>query len=272
MLTGRTAAGDGLSVSPLLYVFLETRALGEQRATLEDGLGLPVIEVEPHLPHERHGVVKYDAGGLVLSLNISTPSRFADSGSDALALVFDGRPPDNVPRTAERRVADGELLTDRHGHHYLFRGGGTVLAPPAVHELRLAVDDLDAASRFYGRVLGLEPGGRRATGLVFTTPTCDLVLEESPVAIDGRRARRHNFLIVFHAADIESKKEELAARGVAFKGSRVGYSEIGGTIRFEDPCGHWLCLYRPSEECLGWGSGQKVCELAGLAPPVNGIH
>jgi hypothetical protein len=43
----------------------------------------------------------------------------------------------------------------------------------------------------------------------------------------------------------------------------VGFSEIGGTIRFDDPSGHRLCLYVPSRESLTWGSGPKVLELAG---------
>jgi catechol 2,3-dioxygenase-like lactoylglutathione lyase family enzyme len=259
--------GAGLRDAALLYVFLETRDLDEQRAVLERGLGLPVIEVEPHLPHERHGVVKYDAGGLVLSLNISTPSRFADTGSDALALVFDGPPPDGVPGVTRRDLAEGALLTDRHGHHYLFRSG----RPAGVTEVRLAVPDLGAAAAFYGGVLGLASAPRRG-GAAFATATCDLVLEETAAAIDGRPPRRHNFLVVFHSAAVEDLKDELEARGVPFKGSRVGYSEIGGTIRFEDPAGHWLCLYQPSEECLRWGSGPKVCELAGIAAPADGFR
>ena len=255
MLTRRPACLRG---APLLYVFLETRDLDEQRTVLEAGIGLPVIEVEPHLPHERHGVVKYDAGGLVLSLNISTPSRFADEGSDALVLVFDGSPPAGLAGARRLDLPEGRLLTDRHGHHYLFRGGGW---PPAVREVRLAVPDLAAAAAFYGGVLGLDRRGPAA----FATATCDLVLEESATAVDGRPPRRHNFLVVFHTADVEETMAGLEARGVAFKGSRVGYSEIGGTIRFEDPAGHWLCLYQPSAECLEWGSGPKVRELAALA-------
>ena len=148
----------GLRGAPLLYVFLETRDLNEQRAALEHGLGLPLIEVEPHPPDERHGVVKYDAGGLVLSLNISTPSRFADTGSDALALVFDGPPPDRVPGVTRRDLAEGVLLTDRHGHHYLFRGGRPSMAAADSSRTRSQVVVANAAP------------SRRAAGARPSTP------------------------------------------------------------------------------------------------------
>ena len=63
---------------PLLYVFLESSELQVQRSFFEEGLGLELIEIEPHLPHHRHGVVKYDAGNLIVSLNEATNGVFRD--------------------------------------------------------------------------------------------------------------------------------------------------------------------------------------------------
>ena len=62
---------------------------------------------------------------------------------------------------------------------------------------------------------------------------------------------------------LEETRAALEARGLEFRGVRVGFSEIGGTTRFDDPSGHRLCLYVPSEESLTWGSGPKVLEIAG---------
>src|SRR6202011_487424 len=87
---------------PLLYVFLETPTLADQRAFLESVVGLPAIEVDTN-PSSRHGLVKYDAGTLLLSLTLSSTRRFGVHASDGLAIVFTG----------------GRIWrTDTNGHHY----------------------------------------------------------------------------------------------------------------------------------------------------------
>ena len=77
---------------PLLYVFFEVAQLERQRRLLETGFGFPVIEVEPHMPHHRHGVVKYDAGGVILSLNLTDSHRFLRDSTDALVTVIEEPP------------------------------------------------------------------------------------------------------------------------------------------------------------------------------------
>jgi len=114
--------------SPLLYVFFETYQLTRQRELLESVIGLPIIEVEPHQPHHRHGVIKYDAGNVIISLNLSTASRFGKGGSDALATVFtvDQAQPIGERLRNEESLATahgGGLFTDLHGHHYIFPSG-----------------------------------------------------------------------------------------------------------------------------------------------------
>jgi predicted enzyme related to lactoylglutathione lyase len=257
--------------SPLLYVFFEIRGLRSQRELLETVIGLPLIEVEPHLPHHRHGAVKYDAGGLIVSLNISTPSRFRTDGSDGLVTVFRAEDPEPLRARlrADHRIRAherGDLFTDLHGHHYVVRrslpGWPAGRHGPLVDELRLTVPDLDRAVAFYRDVLDLELEERTEEQARFATGSVGLALTKGRLAPDGRRARHTTYLVVFNCDDVEESRNALARRGVAFKSAAVGYSEIGGTIRFDDPCGHRLCLYQPSDECLTWESGPKVIEIA----------
>lgn len=256
--------------SPLLYVFYETYQLTRQRELLESVIGLPIIEVEPHQPHHRHGIVKYDAGNLIISLNLSTASRFHKDGSDALTTVFtvDQAWPIDERLRNEASLATapgGGLFTDLHGHHYIFqsRPTGRTAHPnwPVVDELRLTVGDLDGSVSFYRDVLGLELLEQAESRTRFATGTVRLALEHGQVAADGGRPRRNTYLLVFHTSDIDRTRATLIQRGLTFKNRRVGFSEIGGTIRFEDPSGHRFCLYEPSAESLSWGSGRKVMEI-----------
>ena len=254
-----------LRTAPLLYVFYETSRIRQQRELFESVIGVPVIEVEPHLPHHRHGVFKYDGGGIILSHNMSGPSRFRAGESDALVTVFTvppGWPPDR-PRGGgmAARNADGSW-TDAEGRHFAFVPTPGV-ERAVVGELRLVVPDLEAAAAFYGGVLDLEPLERTDRDARFATGTVPIRLVRGETGPDGGRLRHHSYLVVFHAGEIEETREALLARGLEFKGPRVGFSEIGGTIRFDDPSGHRLCLYVPSEESLTWGSGPKVLEIAG---------
>jgi catechol 2,3-dioxygenase-like lactoylglutathione lyase family enzyme len=249
--------------APLLYVFYETRVLERQRQLLETILGLPVIEVDPRQPRHRHGVVKYDGGTLVISLNLSTARRFRQDSSDALVAVFDIDPAWGV---AERLGSgDHGLFTDAHGHHYVVRPAATCgqagPVPPRIAELRLRVEDLTASVRFYRDVLGLELLGQTAGIARLATGTIPLVLERGPEAVDGRKSRYDTYLLVFHTADIEATRASLAAKGLTFSSGNVGTREIGATIRFNDPSGHRFCLYKPSAESLTWGSGPRVKEI-----------
>lgn len=248
--------------APLLYVFLDIHDLDAQRELLESVLGLPVIEIEPHLPHERHGVVKYDAGDTILSLNLSTRGKFRAQESDALVTVLGVDAQRATPaRLAGRgdlvRRDDGLLLTDPSGHHYLLQPADG----PAVRELRLVVDDLDRSVAFYRDVLDLELESVDRDGARFGTGSVPLALVPGDRAIDGRRPQRRTVLIVFHAPDVDALVATMRARGLVFANRRAYFTDIGGSIRFEDPSGHRICLYQPSAECLTWGSGPKVLDL-----------
>lgn len=250
---------------PLLYVFYETSRIRPQRELFEQVIGVPVIEVEPHLPHHRHGVFKYDGGGIILSHNMSGPSRFRPGESDALVTVF-AVPPDwpfeRLRATGMVTPSADGVYTDAEGRHFAFIPTPGV-ERTSVHELRLIVPSLEAAAGFYAGALDLEEVERSDGDALFATGTVPLRLVRGTTGPDGGRLRHHSYLLVFHAAEIDETWQALAARGVEFKQPRVGFSEIGGTVRFDDPSGQRLCLYVPSEESLTWGSGPKVLEIAG---------
>jgi len=253
-----------LRSAPLVLVFYETSRIRQQRELFESVIGVPVIEVEPHLPHHRHGVFKYDGGGVILSHNMSGPSRFREGESDALVTAFAVPAGWSFDRLRAGGMvaenADG-VFTDAEGRHFAFLpAAGTDRA--VVEELRLVTPDLDASAAFYGGALDLEPLERTDHDALFATGSVPLRLVRGEAGPDGGKPRHHSYLLVFHAAEIEATREALLERGVEFKQPRVGFSEIGGTLRFDDPAGHRLCLYLPSAESLTWGSGPKVIEIA----------
>jgi predicted enzyme related to lactoylglutathione lyase len=252
-----------LSDAQLVYLFLEIVDLDPARHFFEEVIGLPLIEVEPHMPHHRHGVVKYDGGSLILSLNLSKWPRFDPRASDALvtAVAIDAMDlEDRLARSgfgvfAGRR----DIFTERHGHHFEFRPKAS--SAPTIEELQLTTNDLETSIAFYRDVLEVPLLHRSPDAARFAAGELDLVLHRGTTAADGRRPYLKSYLPVFYTPDIVATQRELIARGVFFRRSQPGFSEIGGSSRFQDPAGHTLCLYQPSEECLTWGSGPKLIEL-----------
>jgi len=258
--------------APFLYVFYETASLPRQRELCEHILGLRVIENQFHPPHEYHGLVKYDGGQIILSLNLAREARFGKDASDGLVTVLSVDSEEAVldklrlyGYTPSRET--GSLFTDAYGHHYVFNsasdsstGAGHEVVP-AVQELRLTVSDLTSSLIFYGDTLGLELLDQTDSTARFATGTIDLVIQQSQVAPDGRPIRYSTYLLVFYTDGIEARRDALIERGLVFKSHHVGYSDIGGSTRFLDPSGHTYCLYEPSDESLTWGSGYKVKEL-----------
>jgi catechol 2,3-dioxygenase-like lactoylglutathione lyase family enzyme len=247
----------------LLYLFLEVVDLRAARHFFERAIGLPLIEVEPHMPHHRHGVVKYDAGSSILSLNLSKWSRFDPHASDALVAAIAIDAADLQDRLARSNPGIGMgqrgIFTERHGHHFEFRRKPS--RAPMIEELRLTVNDLEASVAFYRDLLDMPLLKLGPEAARFAVGDLDLVLERGTTAADGRRLFLKSYLPVFYTPDIVATQRELIARGVFFRHAQPGFSEIGGSSRFEDPSGHTLCLYQPSDESLTWGSGSKVVEL-----------
>jgi catechol 2,3-dioxygenase-like lactoylglutathione lyase family enzyme len=229
-----------------LYVFLETPQIERQRRFLETEVGLPVVETDTN-PHNKHGVVKHDAGNLLISLNLSPQRRFSPDASDGLLSVFD---------------SGGERTTDPFGHHYLLNASAHAARLRAL-EFVLRVDDLRASIAFYRDLLGLEPqylGPDRAT---FATGTVPISIDAGSYAVDGRCIRRTSYLLVLHTPDIDRTRTSLASDGLAFLSHKISSTPPGKTVRFKDPSGHQFCLYEPSQEALSWPSGPKIRQLIG---------
>jgi predicted enzyme related to lactoylglutathione lyase len=247
----------------LLYLFLEIVDLDPARHFFERVIGLPLIEVEPHMPHHRHGVVKYDGGSLILSLNLSAWPRFDPDASDALVTAVASDAVDLKERLARSGFGVSSsrrgIFTERHGHHFEFRRKPS--GAPRIEELKLTTTDLDSSIAFYRDVLEIPLLHRSPESARFAAGELDLVLHLGTTAADGRLPHLKTYLPVFYTPDIVATQRELIARGVLFRRPQPGFSEIGGSSRFEDPSGHTLCLYQPSQECLTWGSGPKVVEL-----------
>ena len=268
------AAPRGLTHSPLLYVFYEACNLDQQRDVCERVLGLPVIENQFHPPHEVHGLVKYDAGTIVISLNLCGQSRFENDGSDGLVAEY------TVPSCGKifQRLAEGTdevagqstlFFSDLHGHHYDLTesqpSASDSIKTPVLRQLRLTVKDLAESIDFYGGILGLKLKSQTDRSAVFCAGPLDLAIEQIESPDKAAQLRGSTYLLVFYTRDSRAMFESLTARGLSFKSPRVSFSDIGGTARFLDPTGHTFCIYEPSEESLGWGSGPKIKQLIAQA-------
>jgi catechol 2,3-dioxygenase-like lactoylglutathione lyase family enzyme len=120
-----------------------------------------------------------------------------------------------------------------------------------VLETILYVDDLDAAERFYGDVLGLELDSRKNGLFVFFR--CGggmLLLFEPEAARAGRNVPAHGASGPGHAcfavaeADLEDWKMRLAAAGVAVE-REMEWPRGGRSFYFRDPAGNSLELATP---------------------------
>ena len=235
-----------------MFIFYETSDIPRQRHLFENEFGLPVIEHQFHPPHHRHGLVKYDAGSLILALNQASTSAGSSPRSDAFGL--------HLALPAQLSLAD-QLVTTPDGHHF-YISRHTAYTLPTVTELALDVTDLSQELYFYRTVLGLSLEETSDDTIVVSATSGRLRLRCADITADGLPPQHDTYLLVFYAHPIEEAFDALTARGVIFSSQRVTHSQIGGTARFRDPAGHTFCLYDPSLESLKWGSGQKVIELS----------
>jgi catechol 2,3-dioxygenase-like lactoylglutathione lyase family enzyme len=120
-----------------------------------------------------------------------------------------------------------------------------------VLETILYVDDLDAAERFYGDVLGLEVDSRKDGLFVFFR--CGqgmLLLFEPGAASTGRSVPAHGAHGPGHACfavserDLASWKARLQAAGVAIE-QEMDWPRGGRSFYFRDPAGNSLELATP---------------------------
>jgi catechol 2,3-dioxygenase-like lactoylglutathione lyase family enzyme len=118
-------------------------------------------------------------------------------------------------------------------------------------ETILYVDDLDAAERFYGSVLGLELDSKKAGLFVFFN--CGegmLLLFEPSAASTGRNVPAHGAHGPGHACfavaedDLDGWKTRLQAAGVAIE-HEMDWPRGGRSFYFRDPAGNSLELATP---------------------------
>ncbi|HYY59219.1 MAG TPA: VOC family protein [Pyrinomonadaceae bacterium] len=118
----------------------------------------------------------------------------------------------------------------------------------------LLVSDLKRSREFYQQVLGLRTLQATKYELKFDVGTLILsIKQESAVGLVGSLKRAERLLgdrIIFHVADIEAATEALARRGVEFPGG-IEKSVHGPRAYFNDPDGHSLMLWQPSDESNG---------------------
>lgn len=264
MLFEHNSTDDSQSaVGPFMYLFQDTANLSVKRYLLEDILEFPIIELEAHLPHEKHGVVKYDAGGIILALDLAAPrERLLTFGLIALLRVRDpGRVVQRL-RSQGYSTSVGEggvfFFRDIDGYPFEIDARPSPESNPSIAQVRLEVSNHDASVDFYREKLQLpviaESEGAsalevRGGGRVILHKTAN-----------GSAFDKRGYSLVFYTPDIAATHAALLGRGVTFR-SRLGQSEIGWTCRLCDPDGHMLCLYEPSQEALTWDSGPKVLEL-----------
>jgi len=62
--------------------------------------------------------------------------------------------------------------------------------------------------------------------------------------------------LTFLVEDLETIRDSLMARGIQMT-ETLRY-EIGATVDFFDPDGHWISLYEPSAPAMTWPSGEKL--------------
>ena len=106
----------------------------------------------------------------------------------------------------------------------------------------LPTRDFEAASEFYGSVLGLPrtanygriPGGEFETG--------NLTLQVIESEAIGRTFQPSKNPIALHVDDVAAARAELEGRGVAFSGDTID-SGVCHMAVFEDPDGNLLMLH-----------------------------
>ena len=120
-----------------------------------------------------------------------------------------------------------------------------------VLETILYVDDLDAAERFYGEVLGLELDSRKDGLFVFfRCGESMLLLFEPGAASTGRNVPAHGSRGPGHACfavaedALDDWKARLEAAGVAIE-QEMAWPRGGRSFYFRDPAGNSLELATP---------------------------
>jgi predicted enzyme related to lactoylglutathione lyase len=111
----------------------------------------------------------------------------------------------------------------------------------------LPTEDFEAATDFYGNVLGLPCSARygKMPGAEFETGTLTIAILESKAF--GIEFHPHGHPIALHVDDVESARKQLESKGVTFAAETMD-SGVCHMAHFRDPDGNALmlhCRYAP---------------------------
>jgi lactoylglutathione lyase len=144
-----------------------------------------------------------------------------------------------------------------------------MIADTRVVYLFLYVRDLARSRVFYADTLGLHVIEEDAGSVKFDAGEVILALNRaSDWHIELPEGRDNATDIVFLVDDLRAVQASLEARGIQFIPA-VWY-QVGGIADFYDPDGHWLTLYQPSEEAMGWPSGKRIAAVRRARARRNG--
>lgn len=239
------------------YIFIDVTDVDGARRFFEEALRFPVASDILTPPHHIHGLVKYDAGSTLFSLNKARPT-FDRTASDHIVLDLACARDDWWQLAARNpwiRSVSGTTVTSADNHVFRVEPG-----PPSVCAIQYRVADLSATRSFYETALALE-FTPVPEGLSAQTDTMRLCFCHDRTDPTDRSARRSGLILtVLHAEDIHDRVAVLSRQGVSFL-SNVQESAIGRTVRFTDPDGHHFCLYEPSQGSLDERSGPVLRRL-----------
>jgi catechol 2,3-dioxygenase-like lactoylglutathione lyase family enzyme len=108
--------------------------------------------------------------------------------------------------------------------------------------ITVATKDFDAASEFYGGVLGLPLSKRWGSMPAGEFETGNLTIAVMQSDAFGIEFRPTNHPIELHVDDFEGAKAELASRGVEFRGDTLD-SGVCWQAFFADPDGNALAIH-----------------------------
>jgi hypothetical protein len=249
--------------NPVVMIFVETTSVDRARRLFEDVIGLPVIENQFHPPHHHHGIFKYDAGNVILALNLARSADSRAASEEGIRTVVRMRHAGQRLRGAiEAGLGTdlgGGVMIDQDGHRFEFVEAYPDQPAPRVVRIVYAGHELQRMRRFHLDQLGLAPARHDVAS--YHAGRILLSVEQSD--LPRHVAMRHDgYLTVVYTPDIRQTAAMLPAQAIPLLGE-VRFASIGGTVRFADPAGHQFCLYQPAANCFDWGSGAKLAELVG---------
>jgi len=143
-----------------------------------------------------------------------------------------------------------------------------MLTDSRVVYLFVYVSDLEVSRAFYEDTLGLRVIEEDPDCVKFDGGQVILALNRAADYGIDLPGRDNSTDIVFLSDDLSAMRTALEARGVKFL--PTAWYSVGGIADFYDPDGHWLTLYEPSEEAMGWPSGDRIAAVLRARQRSNG--